>query len=198
MDANGDELPITVQKAVRCRSIVNEVGLLRIIDSEWKVRIAKGWAQFRVLRDVSFGIFFCYLIITAKLRETVPSDGGLGACLEAELINTMRDMLMTCQSGLCINADCTETMNGTFVENPWTIAMYNAAKDACDIYHDQNMPWIDWAILIQGLLAMWYDGVFIKMTDLSGLLKRNDDSDPLLLTLQIDLLPLVHSSFVLF
>ncbi|GMH69878.1 hypothetical protein TrLO_g4999 [Triparma laevis f. longispina] len=63
-------------------------------------------------------------------------------------------MRMTSQSGFCINADCTETMNGTFVENPWTNAMYNAAKDTCDVYHDQNMPWIDWAILTQGLLAM--------------------------------------------
>ena len=41
VDANGDELPISVQEAVRCRSIVDEVGLLRIINSEWKVKVSK-------------------------------------------------------------------------------------------------------------------------------------------------------------
>ena len=58
VDANGDELPITVSEAVRCRSIVDETGLLRIISSRRKVEVSKGWGQYKALFKVSVGILF--------------------------------------------------------------------------------------------------------------------------------------------
>ena len=66
----------------------------------------------------------------------------------------MRNMRMSTQTGICTNADCTETMNATFVESPWTNVKYNAAQDACDGYYEQNEPWIDIAMLIQFILML--------------------------------------------
>ncbi|GMI13410.1 hypothetical protein TrVE_jg6753 [Triparma verrucosa] len=178
VDANGDELPISVQEAVRCRSIVDEVGLLRIILSGWKIRVSKGGGQYDALSIAILGILFGYWAIIMGL-VLVPSDNGLGTCLEAESINDMRDMRMHTQTGFCTNADCTETMNATVVENPWTNVKYNAAQDACDGYHEQNSPLIRIALLIQFTLAFstLFD-IFFRVYDPIRLLKRNEDSDP--------------------
>ncbi|GMH81091.1 hypothetical protein TrST_g8666 [Triparma strigata] len=182
VDANGDELPITVREAVRCRSIVDEVGLLRIISSIKKVNVSKGGWQLKALLLVSLGIFICYLVIINELTGKVPSDNGLGACLEDESVNAMRDMRMSTQTGFCTNADCTETMNATFVEIPWTNATYNAAQDACDVYYEQNTPWIVAATLIPYTLAFsTLYNVMFRNRDLIRLLKRNEDSDPMVL-----------------
>ena len=81
VDANGDELPITVREAVRCRSIVDEVGLLRIISSSKKVVVSKGGQQLNALLKVSIGISVAY-----GLTPIVQSDNGLGACLEDESV----------------------------------------------------------------------------------------------------------------
>ncbi|GMH76997.1 hypothetical protein TL16_g07259 [Triparma laevis f. inornata] len=91
-------------------------------------------------------------------------------------------MRMTTQSGFCTNADCTETMIATVMENPWTTTKYNAAIYACWDYGDKNEPWIYCAMFFLYLLTLkTIDGVLFKMCDIIELLKRNEDSDPFVL-----------------
>ena len=193
VDANGDELPISVQEAVRCRNIVDEVGLLNIICSFKKIQVSKGGKQFDALMYASYGIGLCY-VVAGFVSFQAPFDSGLEACLQAESINALRDMRMPTQTGFCSTANCTEIMNATFVKNPimnatfvknpWTDDTYSAAQDACDGYLEQNEFWIACSIMIPFAITIL---TLMHMTseydDLVGLLKRNEDSDPMVLTI---------------
>ena len=193
VDAAGMELPLTLREVVRTKSVVDEAGLVNIVDSKMKVKVAARsiWPADKSFM-VSVGMLFLYMGIASALmiwafNPDVYDQGG-GACHEAESLKIMMEMDMSTTEGLflCTDSACSATMavTTTGVEHGWdSTSSFSEAEDICYELRRRNGVFIFMAAFIQGGTAIWsLLGGFLTGSSLRSLLARSKDADPNVIT----------------
>mmetsp|Transcript_19401 Transcript_19401/g.40153 ORF Transcript_19401/g.40153 Transcript_19401/m.40153 type:complete len:139 (+) Transcript_19401:196-612(+) len=89
VDAAGIELPLTLREVVRTKAVVDEAGLVDIVHSGLKVKVAaRSIWPMKKLKFVSYGMCLLYIGVAIALMfwSLNPDvyDRGEGACHEAE------------------------------------------------------------------------------------------------------------------
>ena len=194
VDAAGVELPLTLSEVVRTKAVVDEAGLMNIVDSEEKVKVAaRSNRPTGKLGDVALRMLVLYSVITFALMVCSINpdvyDQGEGACHEAESLKIMMQMDMSTTEGLflCTDSTCSATMAVTMtgVENGWnSTSSFSEAEDICQELKDRNWFFILIAMWIQLGIAIWSSiGGFYTMLNLRSLLARSKDADPNVMTI---------------
>ena len=156
VDAAGNDLPISVRDAARCKAIFDEAGLVNVICSEMKLRVGGGEDLMPPFKDMvvilTLSTFLLYIVAAAYI-ELGSWDSGEGDCLAAARSFTGETLLLESKTlwpegTPCYddNTDCTH--DTVFMEGTVDTS---AAWITCDEYYTWNISFI---YLIVGLLYL--------------------------------------------
>ena len=87
-DFNGKLLPITIREAVRCKAVVDHIGLINIIKSKWKLELTSGESKAERLRRTAYFVFFGYvlLVLYGTHRCAPYYDRGYSNCMVSQMV----------------------------------------------------------------------------------------------------------------
>jgi hypothetical protein len=133
VDACGNDLPISVRDAARCKAIFDEAGIVNVICSDMKLRMSGGERVLkRYKRMNKFILLFIFAVFLAVNVGFSSFDQGLGDCLVAHRSFTNNTVLLASET-------CDDTDKCTFDSvNMETTVDMNVAEEACEGFRQFN------------------------------------------------------------
>ena len=148
VDAAGNDLPISVRDAARCKAIFDEAGLVNVICSEMKLRVGGGEGLMKPFKIMVIKLAFAtlLLVLVAVAYFFLGSwDPGFGDCIAAARSFTGETLLLKSKTlrpegTPCDDDDTTGCTHDTvFMEG--TVDIY-AAYETCNGYYWWNFCFV--------------------------------------------------------
>ncbi|GMI22336.1 hypothetical protein TeGR_g14285 [Tetraparma gracilis] len=124
VDACGNDLPISVRDAARCKAIFDEAGIVNVICSKMKLELSGGWSALKRFNKVVKRLYLLCgflllslhlpgnrvlggLVFNSPLSPLITSfDNGLGDCLTAQRSFTNNTVLLASETCNTTSGEC--------------------------------------------------------------------------------------------